>query len=173
MRVRVVTYAPDALTRDLADRIGTRFSTEHSKIRCDRYAGWLGSMRARHDRFRGDLPDIELDEPVGIADALIVGAPLVAGRLAAPMRSFLARPNRIPPVLGVVATCARRYPAPGFEEDAERLANGFGGPETLILSGSELGTEQEFPRSLTEFLDRLAPIVETRLTPVVLPFLAA
>ena len=46
------------------------------------------------------------------------------------MRSFLARPNRIPPVLGVVATCARRYPAPRFEDDTERLANGFGGPET-------------------------------------------
>ena len=80
------------------------------------------------------------------------------------MRSFLARPNRIPPVLGVVATCARRYPAPRFEDDAERLANGFGGPETLIFE--QVGPWGRTGRPLrfeTGFLDRLEPIVETRL----------
>jgi len=173
MRVRVVTYAPDALTRETATRMWGRFSAEQSAIRCERYDGWLGPLRAGRDRFKGVLPKIELDAPVGIADALIVVSPLVSGRLAAPMRSFLARPNRIPPVLGVVATCARRYPAPRFEDDTERLANGFGGPETLILSRSDLGDGQDVPCGLTGFLDRLEPIVETRLKPVVLPFLAA
>jgi hypothetical protein len=174
MRVRIVTYAPDALTRDLAKRIRARFSAEKSSITCRRYGGWLGPLHAWRDRSRGELPDIELDAPVGIADGLIVIAPLVAGRLAAPMRSFLERPNRIPPILGVVATRTGHCPARDFDEDVARLANGFGGPETLILSGSDLAAAgRDTPRSLAEFLDRLAPIVETRVTPVVLPFRAA
>jgi hypothetical protein len=43
-------------------------------------------------------------------------------------------PNRIPPVLGVFGTCAKRYPALGFEDDVDRLTNSFGGPEALIVS---------------------------------------
>jgi hypothetical protein len=45
MRVRVVVYAPDALTRRVADRIAARFSARRSEVRCDRYNGVLGPLR--------------------------------------------------------------------------------------------------------------------------------
>jgi hypothetical protein len=97
MRVRVVVYAPDALTRDVAGRITERFSAERSGIRCQRYSGVLGPLKAWQDRSRGDLPEIGVEPPIGTADALIVGAPLEAGGLAAAMRRFLQYPRRIPP----------------------------------------------------------------------------
>lgn len=174
MRVRVVTYAPDALTRAVAARIRERFSAEASEIRCDRYAGVLGPLKARRDRFRGELPEIEVDPPIGTVDALIVGAPLEGGALALAMRAFLARPNRIPPVLGVFGTCAKRYPALGFEDDVDRLTNSFGGPEPLIVSQWDMDSAGKAgPRGLNAFLDKLEPTVEIPLMPVVVPIRAA
>jgi hypothetical protein len=69
----------------------------------------------------GRAPEIEVDPPIGTVDALIVGAPLEGGHRSPPRCAhFLARPNRIPPVLGVFGTCAKRYPALGFEDDVDR-----------------------------------------------------
>jgi hypothetical protein len=174
MRVRVVVYAPDALTRNVADRIAARFSARRSEVRCDRYNGVLGPLRAWYDQSRGNLPDIAVDPPIGTADALIVGAPLECGALAPAMRGFLKHPNRIPPVLGVFGTCARRYPALGFEEDVDRLANAFGGPEALILSQGDMDAAADSgPRALNTFLDTLAPTVEIQRLPLVVPIRAA
>ena len=174
MRVRVVVYAPDALTRNVGNRIAERLSARTSTIGCRRYHGLLGPLREWHDQSRGNLPDIEIDEPIGTADALIVGAPLEAGVLAPAMRSFLKRPSRIPPVLGVFGTCAKRRPALGFEDDVDRLTNSFGGPEALIVSQWDIDAAgKDGPRGLNAFLDKLAPTVEIQLMPVVVPFRAA
>lgn len=174
MRVRVVAYAPDALTRYVAGRVTEHLSADRSEVRCRRYEGLMGPVRMWHDRSRRELPGIEVDPLIGPVDALIVGAPLEAGRLAAPMATLLARPHRIPPVLGVFATCVRRRPALGFEQDVLPLANNFGGPETLILSQRDReAAGDRTPRALAAFLDRLAPIVRIPTHPVVLPVLAA
>jgi hypothetical protein len=174
MRLRVVTYAPDALTGEVARRIGKRFSADLSTIHCDRYAGVLGPLRQWHDRSRGNLPEIEVDPPIGTADALIVGAPLEGGDLASALRRFLQHPGRIPPVLGVFGTCARRYPALGFEAEVERLTNSFGEPEAVIVSQRDMDTAGDAaPRGLNAFLDRLQPTAEIQLMPVVVPFRAA
>lgn len=174
MRVRVVTYAPDVLTRRVEERIRQRFAAEASDIACDRYDGVLGPLRTWRDLSRGALPEIGVTPAIGMADALIVGAPLSGGRLALPMRTFLEHPNRIPPVIGVFATCARRFPAAGFDTEVERLSNSFGGPEALILSQWDMDAARDgTPRALAGWLDRLAPIVDIRVVSAMVPVLAA
>lgn len=174
MRVRVVTYAPDALTRRVSEGIRRHFAAEESEIACARYDSVLGPLRTWRDRARGALPAIKVTPAIGMADALIVGAPLQGGRLALPMRTFLAQPNRIPPVLGVFATCARRFPAPAFEEEVDRLSNSFGGPEALIVSQWDMdAARRSTPRALKAFLARLQPVVDIPVVPTMVPVLAA
>lgn len=174
MRVRVVTYAPDALTGRVAERIRQHFAAEQSDIDCGRYTGVLGPLRMWRDQSRGALPEIGVTPAIGPVDALIVGAPLQGGRLALPMRAFLEHPARIPPVIGVFATCARRYPAAGFETEVEHLSNSFGGPEALILSQWDMDAARDgTPRTLGAFLHRLEPIVDIRVVSAMVPVLAA
>jgi hypothetical protein len=122
----------------------------------------------------GRAPEIEVDPPIGTVDALIVGAPLEGGALAPAMRAFLKHPNRIPPVLGVFGTCAKRYPALGFEEDVDRLTNSLRrtrGPDRQPV-GHGFGWRQRAARP--ERLPRqAAPTVEIQLMPVVVPIRAA
>jgi hypothetical protein len=174
MRLRVVAYAPDALTRHVAASVAERFSAPRSHVTCRRSGGMLESLRHWHGLTHPSCPEIDVAPLIGPVDALIVGAPLEGGHLAAPMRTLLRRPGRIPPVIGVFATCVRRAPALGFEDDVEPLANAFGGPETLILSHWDMeAAGSREPRGLTAFLDRLTPIANRQTLPVVLPFRSA
>jgi hypothetical protein len=174
MRVRVVVYAPDALTRDVAGRITERFSAERSGIRCQRYSGVMGPLKARQDRSRGDLPEIGVDPPIGTADALIVGAPLEAWGACcrdAPVPA-ISQPHSAG--AGRLRTCTRRYPAWASTTTWRRLSNAFGGPETVIVSQRDMdGAGQKTPRGLAAFLDSLEPTVEIRLMPVMMPIRAA
>jgi hypothetical protein len=77
-------------------------------------------------------------------------------------------------VLGVFGTCAKRYPALGFEDDVDRLTNSFGEPEALIVSQWDMDSAGDAgPRGLNAFLDRLEPTAEIPLMPVVVPIRAA
>jgi hypothetical protein len=119
MRVRVVTYAPDALTRAVAARIRERFSAPRAMIRCAAMRVCWARSRRGGTGSGASCPEIEVDPPIGTVDALIVGAPLEGG--ASPRRCAHSSP---------VPTAFRRCsassepapprPALGFEDDVDR-----------------------------------------------------
>ncbi|WP_439139045.1 hypothetical protein [Roseicyclus sp.] len=134
-------------------------------------------MRIWDDIVAKRLPEISVTPDIGPADLLIVGAPIWAGQLAAPLRRALQQAERMPPVVGVFATRRRIGLSTLIEMDLEALARSGIAPSKPIPFLSLLRPEQHVERArkaIEVFCTTLAPLLERRVAPALtLSFRAA
>lgn len=177
MRTVILVYSRGgrslAMARDLSERCGA----EIRQILCPRYDGPLGWWRAWADLVTGHQPDIAVSPDIGPADLLIVGGPIWAGRLAAPLRRVLEQADRLPPVVGVFVSCLRGGATLTLDADLKLLSqSGISPGATLpLLSLFRSDLKADLARkAIDRFCATLAPLLSRRALPALtLSFRAA
>ena len=91
MRTQIVFYSLGGTTRKLAETLAKALGADISEIRCKRYGPGLASfLRASYDSLTAQQPAIEIGQTSPQAyDLVLVGAPLWAGHVATPVRTYL------------------------------------------------------------------------------------
>ena len=165
---RILVYSRRGMTRRLADALSERTGFAISEVICPRYRGPLGYLRAHLDIWRGRLPDIRVEPPIGPADLILVGGPVWRGGLALPVLRLLSEARRLPPIAGVFLTRARMGSLWQIERELEGLPSpGQATPPVLSLCAWEV-TPRLSPlagKRIGRFLGEISPMID-RMTEV-------
>ncbi|QAY96022.1 hypothetical protein CWB41_10005 [Methylovirgula ligni] len=151
-KVLVAYYSRLGTTEELARQLAARLGAEIDTIRLPSpvYAGLAGFWRGIWHALRHHLPDIACErDPVGYA-FLVVGSPVWAGRLSAPVRAYLARfADHIGPIAAFwVSGSGRAYP--GLALEIEELT------DRVPLTTSSFGRREVLEGTAGDKLDVLA-----------------
>ncbi len=155
MRSHVVYYSRTGATRLLAEALAARTLGEISEIRCACYRrGLVGWLQAGRDTWRGAAPDIAVDITGEDADCLLLGGPVWSGRIAAPVRSYLAGLDALPARVGAFLTSDNPPPHPRAEAEIAALLGRR--PEAVLCltaedvrAGAHMDEIEDFLRALT------------------------
>lgn len=177
MRTVILVYSRGGRSLAIARLLSARCGAEIRHILCPRYEGRLGLLRAWADLVTGYRPDITVTPDIGPADLLIVGGPIWAGRLAAPLRRVLEQADRLPPVVGVFVTRRRGGATLTLDAELELLSQSGISPGTTLplLSFFRSDLKADLPRkAMDRFCATLAPLLSRRALPALtLSFRAA
>ncbi|MDA0188611.1 MAG: hypothetical protein O3C59_14155 [Proteobacteria bacterium] len=177
MRTVILVYSRSGRSLAMARLLSAQCGAEIREIKCPRYEGPLGRLRVWGDIVAKRLPEISVAPDIGPADLLIVGAPVWAGQLAAPLRRALQQAERMPPVVGVFATRRRMGFSTLIDMDLEALALSGIAPTKPMPFLSLLRPEHQVERArkaIEVFCNTLAPLLERRVAPALtLSFRAA
>ena len=155
MQSRIVFYSRSGTTRLLADAISARLVAEEAEIACARYGpGLFGWLRAGRDAMRGVRPEVSFNVTENRPDCLIVGGPIWAGTIAAPLRSYVAQLGHLPDRIGVFLTSGGPPPHPKAEGEIRNLLGRA--PDALlwlraadVREGRHMDEVEDFFRELT------------------------
>ncbi len=155
MQSRIVYYSRTGTTRLLADAISARLVAEEAEITCTRYGpGLFGYLRAGRDSMRGTRPEIAIELSDEKPDCLIVGGPVWAGTLAAPVRSYIAQLSHLPERIGVFLTSGGPPPHPKAKDELRALLGRA--PDAMlwlraadVREGRHMDEVEDFFRELT------------------------
>ena len=177
MRTVILVYSRGGRSLATARALSARCGAEIIQILCPRYDGRLGWFRAWADLFTGHSPDITVTPDIGPADLLILGGPIWAGRLAAPLRKAMEQADRLPPVVGVFVTRMREGSTLMLDADLRHLSQSGISPETRLPLLSLLrgdATADLARKAMDRFCATLAPLLSRRPLPALtLSFRAA
>lgn len=116
MRSLVVYYSRSGATRLLVEALAARLVADCCEIRSAYYRPALfGYLAAGRDGMRGATPPITIETPATRPDCLLIGAPIWAGRIAAPVNSYIAGLRESPPTVGVFVTSGGPPPHPAAQ----------------------------------------------------------
>jgi flavodoxin len=150
-RVLVACYSRTGYTASLAQEIVSMTGWDRLDIK-DRHPrdGALGQLRCVLDVLSGRYPDIVADgRPLRDYATVVVAAPVWMERLAAPMRSYIARHKGEFKSLAYVCT----YGGRGAENAARQAAGLAGVPLKASLAVTSQELEQaDYRRRLDDFL---------------------
>jgi flavodoxin len=92
MRVLVIFYSRTGNTRRVAEAIAERLKADIEEIRdVKSRSGVLGFLRSGYEALAGRLPKIQqVSRSPDKYDLVLIGSPVWVGRLASPMRAYLA-----------------------------------------------------------------------------------
>lgn len=92
MRVLVIFYSRTGNTRRVAEAIAERLKADIEEIRdVKSRSGVLGFLRSGYEALAGRLPKIQqVSRSPDEYDLVLIGSPVWVGRLASPMRAYLA-----------------------------------------------------------------------------------
>jgi len=155
MRSRIVFYSRTGTTRLLADAISARLVAEEAEITCPRYGAGIGGwLRAGRDSLRAARPEIAVELTDEVPDCLVIGGPVWAGTIAAPVRSYIARLARLPDRVGVFLTSGGPPPHRKASDELRQLLGRA--PESLLClrgadvrQGRHMDEVDDFFRELT------------------------
>lgn len=92
MATLIVYYSLSGTTRTVATTLAQQLGADIEEIRCRRYAGFWGSLRAVYDAWAGKVPSIEpLNRPLSDYDLVVIGGPIWVFHPATPVLAFLGR----------------------------------------------------------------------------------
>jgi len=176
-RTVLLVYSRGGRSLATARLLSERCGADIRHILCPRYEGRLGWLRAWADLVTGHQPDITVSPDIGPADLLIVGGPIWAGRLAAPLRRLLDQADRLPPVVGVFVSRLRGGPTLMLDADLKLLSQSGISPEATLPLLSLLRGDLKADlarKAVDRFCATLAPLLSRRALPALtLSFRAA
>ncbi len=177
MRTVILVYSRRGRSLAMARLLSAKCGAEIREINCPRYDGPLGRLRVWGDIITRRLPEISVTPDIGPADLLIVGAPVWAGQLAAPLRRALQQAERLPPIVGVFVTRRRMGFWTLIDPDLEALTKAGATPNKPMPLLTLLRPEHHVERArkgIEVFCKTLAPLLERRVAPALtLSFRAA
>jgi len=91
-KILLVYYSRTGFTRRVAEEINKRLECDVCELQEEHPRGGIaGYLRSAFEAYTGHLPALrELEYELGKCALLIVGSPIWAGRVCAPVRAFLA-----------------------------------------------------------------------------------
>ena len=155
MRTRIVFYSRSGTTRLMAEALAARLVAESSEITCAQYRpGLFGYIAAGRSAMRRERPEISVTEGDGKPDCLLIGSPIWVGRIAPPVRSYLAGLQSAPARVGVFLTSGGPPPHPKAQAEVAELLGRA--PDSWlmlrgqdVLAGRHMDDSEDFLRDLT------------------------
>jgi len=151
-KVLVAYYSRSGTTEELAHQLAARLGAEIDVIRLPSpaYAGLAGYWRGIWHALRHYLPDVASQRDPASYSLLVVGSPVWAGGLAAPVRTYLTRfASHIGPIASFwVSGSGRAYPA--LAREVEQLTG------RTPLATSSFGRREVLEGTVGDKLDVLA-----------------
>ncbi len=92
MRTLIVYYSLGGTTRKLAEALAKTLSADVAEVRCSRYGrGTIDFLKACYDSLMSRSPEVEVNHALPQTyDLVLVGGPVWAGHIAAPIRTYLS-----------------------------------------------------------------------------------
>ncbi len=121
----ILYYSRTGTTDKLAMLLQQELDADIEPIRCGRYAGLWGYVRAAYDSLKRRLPDLEtVNANLGDYDQLLVGGPIWTSYPATPLRAFLKANQSLPDRVGLFLTYGGHSPPEKAEADIQGLLPG-------------------------------------------------
>lgn len=116
----ILYYSRTGTTDKLARLLQQELGADLVPLRCGRYAGMWGYVRAAYDSLKRRLPDIEATN-VNLSDydQLLIGGPIWTSYPATPLRAFLKGNQSLPDRVGLFLTYGGHSPPEKAEVDIQ------------------------------------------------------
>lgn len=153
-RTLIAYYSRTGTTELLAKQLALGLGADLFEIKCTRYRGLFGYVRAAYDSLKRRLPPVALsDVSLDDYDLLVVAGPVWTSYGATPVRAFLSAAKGLPSRVALALTYGGHSPAESAFEDLKALL--AGNPEVVMSVNAEAMNKGDAAAAMDDFIDKL------------------